>query len=132
MTYFGTEEKGLAYWCCLFSDIAKEGGREDEEGRWFSAEQAKEITLKLLDDEKRNLEILKEGLEEKEDLELQAHVASLALPVEQAMAKHLRYETTIERQLYRAIDQLERLQRQRLGHAVPAPINIDVKGMDDV
>jgi hypothetical protein len=36
----------------------------------------------------------------------------------------LRYETTNERQLYRAIDQLERLQRGRAGDYVPPPVKL--------
>ncbi len=37
-----------------------------------------------------------------------------------------RYEITIERQLYKAIDQLERMQRTRRGEQIPAPLAIDV------
>jgi len=40
--------------------------------------------------------------------------------------KLLRYEAAIERQLYKALNQLERLQRMRLGDKVPAPIAVDV------
>lgn len=36
----------------------------------------------------------------------------------------LRYEAANERQLYRAIDQLERLQRQRAGDYVPPPVKL--------
>jgi hypothetical protein len=38
----------------------------------------------------------------------------------------VRYETANERQLYRAIDQLERLQRQRAGDYVPPPVKLGV------
>ncbi len=38
----------------------------------------------------------------------------------------LRYETTINSQLYQAINQLERLQRQRKGELVPPPLNLQV------
>jgi hypothetical protein len=41
-----------------------------------------------------------------------------ALPDENAMDKILRYETTIERQLYKAIHELERLQQRRLGEVL--------------
>jgi len=34
----------------------------------------------------------------------------------------LRYETSIERQFYKAIDQLERIQRRRAGEYVPPPV----------
>jgi hypothetical protein len=37
-----------------------------------------------------------------------------------------RYETAIENKLYRAINQLERLQRIRKGEPVPAPQSVDV------
>jgi len=40
--------------------------------------------------------------------------------------KILRYQTTINRQLYQAINQLERLQRLRKGDNVPAPLNVQV------
>jgi hypothetical protein len=36
----------------------------------------------------------------------------------------LRYETTIQRQLVYAINQLERLQRARKGEHVPAPVSV--------
>lgn len=40
--------------------------------------------------------------------------------------KFLRYEAHLHRQLCRAIDQLERLQRQRQGETVPPPLNINL------
>ena len=42
------------------------------------------------------------------------------------MDRILRYETTLERQLYRAMNHLERLQRLRKGEVVPAPLAIQV------
>jgi len=38
----------------------------------------------------------------------------------------LRYETTIERSLYRALHELQRLQAARLGEKPPLPINVDI------
>jgi hypothetical protein len=40
----------------------------------------------------------------------------------------LRYQTTINRQLFQAMNQLERLQRLRKGDNVPAPLNLQVLG----
>jgi hypothetical protein len=40
----------------------------------------------------------------------------------------LRYQTTINRQLFQAMNQLERLQRLRKGDNVPAPLNLEVFG----
>ncbi len=47
---------------------------------------------------------------------------SLSLPPEDATDKILRYEAHLDRQFYRAIDQLERLQRRRKGESVPPPL----------
>jgi hypothetical protein len=43
---------------------------------------------------------------------------------------NLRYQTTIERQMYRAVTELERLQRQRKGESVPAPIKVELSGQN--
>ncbi len=42
------------------------------------------------------------------------------------MDRILRYGTSINRQLFQTMNQLERLQRQRKGEAVPAPISVDL------
>ena len=41
------------------------------------------------------------------------------------------YESTVERQLSRAMNQLERLQRTRNGEAVPQPVTVDVCATDE-
>jgi len=61
---------------------------------------------------------------------LEAQVRSLSLPPAAVLDRILRYETTIERQLYRALDQLERLQRQRNGDHVPPPVRLSVEGVE--
>jgi hypothetical protein len=38
----------------------------------------------------------------------------------------IRYQTTINRQLFQAMNQLERLQRLRKGYTAPAPLNLEV------
>jgi hypothetical protein len=43
-----------------------------------------------------------------------------------ATDKLLRYESQLDRELYRAMDQLERLQRQRKGENVPPPLNVNL------
>jgi hypothetical protein len=40
----------------------------------------------------------------------------------------VRYQTTINRQLFQAMNQLERLLRLRKGDNVPAPLNLEVFG----
>ena len=49
-----------------------------------------------------------------------------SIPSKDELDRLLRYEGAIERQLYKAINQLERQQRLRAGDNVPAPIEVDV------
>lgn len=51
------------------------------------------------------------------------------VPSRDELDRLLRYEGAIERQFYKAMNQLERLQRMRSGESVPAPIEVDV-GVD--
>jgi hypothetical protein len=60
--------------------------------------------------------------EEHEDGVEAARQAAAVLPSPEVLDKIMRYETKLERQLYRAMNQLERLQRRRLGEAVPPPV----------
>ena len=48
-----------------------------------------------------------------------------------AFSKLSRYETAIERQLYKALHELERRQAARLGGSVPPPqvVDVDVSGL---
>jgi hypothetical protein len=48
------------------------------------------------------------------------------IPSKYELDRLLRYEGSIERQFYKALNQLERLQRLRAGDNVPAPVNVDV------
>ncbi len=91
-----------------------------------SADTCKKAILDLIGKETKLWQEWQEDFKEKEQLELDATVSSLALPSKEVIEKILRYETAIERQLYRAIDQLERLQRGRKGEAIPPPVNLRV------
>ena len=44
-----------------------------------------------------------------------------------AFSKLSRYETTIERALYRALHELQRLQAARAGLSVPPPVAVDIE-----
>jgi len=56
----------------------------------------------------------------------EARKDAAVLPAPEVLDKILRYETKLERQLYRAMSQLERIQRMRRGEAVPAPMMMEV------
>jgi hypothetical protein len=69
---------------------------------------------------------LKRYATERESLGADAEARSFSLPSAEATDKLLRYEAHLDRQFYRAMDQLERLQRQRRGENVPPPLNINL------
>jgi len=62
----------------------------------------------------------------REESEERAMQTAAVLPSVEVLEKILRYETKLERQLYRALGQLERLQRMRRGEAVPPPLTLEV------
>jgi hypothetical protein len=63
---------------------------------------------------------------EREENAEKARQAAAVLPSPEALDKIMRYETKLERQLHRAMNQLERLQRRRLGEAVPPPLALEM------
>ena len=72
------------------------------------------------------ISLFEEHALEREKLAGDAEARSFSLPPADATDKLLRYEAHLDRQLYRAMDQLERLQRQRRGENVPPPLNINL------
>ncbi len=65
-------------------------------------------------------------LETQVTLELEQVVLLGALPTSgDNLDKIIRYEASLDRQLYKAINQLERLQRRRKGEDLPAPVVLD-------
>lgn len=102
--------------------------RENPEGLEEAAwrERNRQAVLAQLDRKLRTLHWCKNACERREQAEEQAQQAAAALPALPALDKILRYESKLERQLYRALAQLERLQRMRRGEAVPAPLTVEV------
>ena len=78
-----------------------------------SPERCKELLLSLIDREMARLKDEAELMAEREKLELDAAVLSLHLPSDDVLAKILRYETAIDRQMYRALNELRELQAAR-------------------
>jgi hypothetical protein len=57
----------------------------------------------------------------------EASQAAQNLPETETLDKIIRYEASLTRQLFHSMNQLERLQRQRLGENVPPPVAVDVE-----
>jgi hypothetical protein len=85
-----------------------------------------EEVLKYLAQENRDVAYWLERHEKREDAEERARQSAAVLPSEETLDKILRYEAALERQLYRAMNQLERLQRRRQGENIPAPLTMEI------
>ena len=82
--------------------------------------------LAELQREKERLTRLKKKVERFEAEDRDAKLQRALLPYPQEMEMLLRYSAANERRRYRALAQLERLQRQRSGEVLPAPIDVQV------
>jgi len=77
--------------------------------------------LEYIGHEREVLEGVRKQLKKKEELESEARMASLNLPSGKVADKIIRYEVTLERQMHKAIETLDRLQSGRKRQPVPAP-----------
>jgi hypothetical protein len=84
--------------------------------------QQKEQTLNFIDGRLDYISRGKSACEEREKMEEDARQAADVLPSPEVLEIILRYETKLDRQMYRDMILLERLQRRRLGEAVPPPL----------
>jgi len=92
-----------------------------EEGR-KQLSQSQRRALVLIDRQLEVLEWTKRQAAKKEELVEEAELRSLCLPSSDITDKLLRYETHLERQLYRAMDQRERLAETTRGRIRAATI----------
>jgi hypothetical protein len=98
------------------------------ENACFSDDQIWEALIEICDDKisDHKKEIAdSEKQKQKNRLRLQVIKKLGNIPSRHELDRLLRYEGAIERQLYKALNQLERLQRLRAGDNVPPPIEVD-------
>ena len=105
---------------------AKKEDRPSEKNGDKQTETGNAYVVALIEHQLERISAFKEYAVEREDLAADAEARSFSLPPADATDKLLRYEAHLDRQLYRAMDQLERLQRQRRGENVPPPLNINL------
>ncbi len=89
-------------------------------------DRRKDETLAFLDRKIAGFRSWQGHCVEEEESEGEARQAAAVLPSGAVLDKILRYETKLERQMYRAMAQLERVQRMRRGEAIPAPLSVEV------
>ena len=88
-----------------------------------AARKQLKMTLKNLDRPERKLH-------NQERINLEIVRQRLSIPQASELETIQRYETAIKRDMYRAIDQLERLQRRRRGEPPPPTVNVNVSKDD--
>jgi hypothetical protein len=124
-----------------FSELVPEDAMDDDE-KWtkqlreflnnkanWSDEQIWQAHIELCDERIKHQKEQIASLEKekvKNKLKLQVIKKLGSIPTKDELDRLLRYEGSIERQLYKAMNQLERLQRLRSGDNVPAPVEVDV------
>jgi hypothetical protein len=121
-------------WDCLFALTclnagppgAKAVGPPSEKVVDKHAEQKHVDVIAFIENRLETLSVFKGYALERENLAVDAEARRFSLPTADATDKLLRYEAHLDRQLYRAMDQLERLQRQRRGENVPPPLNVNL------
>jgi hypothetical protein len=124
----------FGFWDCLFAltclyACPPETKIEDQISERVVDKQTEERRADLvafIDDRLERIRDFEGFVLERENLAVEAEARSFSLPPVDATDKLLRYEAHLDRQLYRAMDQLERLQRRRRGENVPPPLNINL------
>ncbi len=80
----------------------------------------------MVDDRLEWINVLEGYAKERGELEAESQARSCSLPPAEVTDKLLRYEAHLDRQLYRAMDELERRQRLRKGEKVAPPLHINL------
>lgn len=89
--------------------------------------EKKEVMLSILDRHLAEFDWLREDIRKSDLFGTDSEYRGASIPMGDAMDRILRYERHAERQLYRAMDQLERLQRRRRGESLPPPLKIEIE-----
>ena len=108
--------------CCVSGGPGR-GGPKDP---FSKNETSNADIIAVIENRLERLGTFKEYAMEREKLAVDAEGRGLSLPSADVIDKLLRYEAHLDRQLYRAMDQLERLQRQRGGESVPPSLNVNL------
>jgi hypothetical protein len=128
MSTFGLRDCLLTLTCLCAQPPAatvEDGPSQNDEERKAATERVG-AAIAMIDHRLEIINLLRQYAKERENLAVDAERRSFSLPPAEATDKLLRYESHLDRQLYRAMDQLERLQRQHRGEIVPPPLNVNL------
>jgi hypothetical protein len=108
------------------SQKTKVEGEPSESTENERADEIRRMMASLIEDQLKRTDMRQRDATERHRLRRDAEARRFSLPSTQAADKIIRYETHIDRQLYHAMDELERLQRLRQGEKVPPPLNVNL------
>jgi hypothetical protein len=106
---------------------AKAENRSAEAADDKEAEEKRSAVVAAIDRQLETINDFKNYASERGELTADSEARSYSLPPAEATDKLLRYESHLDRQLYRAMDELERLQRRRRGENIPPPLNVNLR-----
>ena len=106
--------------------LGRQGLEAGETGSTALRKTQKSEALALVDERMETIRDRRERCMDHEDSIEDGRQAAAVLPSAEVLDKILRYETKLERQMDRAMAQLERRQRMRRGEALPAPLSVEI------
>lgn len=112
--------------CYLIENAMEPSEDETKYGKGIDSKACEAKMLRELKSEIEHYEALVEVIEETELKDRKFKRMALSVSTGEESMRLWRYETMIERQCNKYMDQLERLQRRRLGEAVLPPINVNL------
>lgn len=121
---FGYEPNGVSFALAVMDDWRKTNPEGLEPA--ILKQKFQEVVCAFIDDQLETRKQHRRIINVCEQMEEQSRRAAAVLPSAETLDKILRYETTLDRQLYRAMHELERLQRMRKGESVPPPLTMEV------
>jgi hypothetical protein len=105
----------VGFWVYFFnSQLSGEHPMEEE----LDEQRCRKGLLGILDAERERLEAVRELVIEELEARAEAHIDSLSIPNTDTIKRMEEYRTSVDREMYLALDQFERLQRARLGDVV--------------
>jgi len=118
---FGAKDGFVRYISLCNDGLVKSKKEAEETGKWERFERLRGDLLESINHQREVLERVESQLKKKEEFETEAKMASRNLPSGKVSEKIIRYETTLERRMHRAIENLGRLQSRRKGQPVESP-----------
>jgi hypothetical protein len=125
----GRVEAGIFAWE-LYEELAERAESEAREYESGSADELMDLIHTKITDEEKHAQALEKVRQMRSEQQAESITLGRTFARDadkaNAFSKLSRYETAIERQLYKALHELERRQAARLGASVPAPVAVDV------